>query len=233
MPVAGKVSLLEVAARSATTEHTVTIADATGGTFRLGFHSGDQTDALAYDVSAIGLEAALEGLTGITGSVTVAEDGGVYDISYARADGADGLLVTDDSLTGEGASITLESDLYDAFVPVKGRVDWNFNVDKTEIDGSHMDIDDGWSLYLQGRKNCTLTGTLRYIEDDPGQEILVAGAFADDQDNLRVRFRFQDAAETPDIYESFGFVTNLNPTAPDEDVTNMSFSLRLDAVDVN
>lgn len=106
---------------------------------------------------------------------------------------------------------------------VKGRVDWNFNVDKTEIDGSHMDIDDGWSLYLQGRKNATLTGTLRYIEDDPGQTLLIANTFGDG-DELFVAFKF---SATGDTYATKGFVTNMNPTAPDEDVTNMSFSMRL------
>jgi hypothetical protein len=49
---------------------------ATGGTFTLTY-SGQQTDALAFDVSAAGMRAALESLSRIgTGNVEVAGPGG-------------------------------------------------------------------------------------------------------------------------------------------------------------
>lgn len=106
---------------------------------------------------------------------------------------------------------------------VKGRVDWNFNLDKTEIDGSHMDVENGWSLFLQGRKSATITGTVRYIEEDPGQVLLVANAFDDDA-VLKTKFSFTTAG---DEYTCDAFVTNINPSPPDEDVTNMSFTMRV------
>ena len=111
-----------------------------------------------------------------------------------------------------------------ATTAVNGRVDWNFNLDKTEIDGSHMDVTDGWSLFLQGRKNATISGTVRYIEDDAGQGILVDNAFAEDT-NIHVLFSF--AGGTPTEWKAEAFVTNINPSPPDEDVTNMSFTIRI------
>ncbi len=115
------------------------------------------------------------------------------------------------------------SELTFAGSDVKGRVDWNFNLDKTEIDGSHMDITGGWSKFLQGRKNATIGGTLRYIEDDAGQLALMTNAFADG-DTETVTFKFEEDGQE---YSASGFVTNVNPSPPDEDVTNMSFTIRL------
>ena len=110
-----------------------------------------------------------------------------------------------------------------ATTDVKGRVDFNFNLDKTEIDAGHMDITNGWSAFLQGRKNATISGTVRYIEEDAGQIILLTNAFADG-DTIYVAFTF---AAGGDSYTAQGFVTNINPSPADEDVTNMSFTIRL------
>lgn len=118
---------------------------------------------------------------------------------------------------------------WNAYVNVGGRVDWNFNIDKTEIDAGHMDQEDGWSDFLQGRKNATLGGTLRYIEGDDGQEIIIDDAFDDDGHGIKVKFSLAGGG-TPQEWESEGFVTNINPSPPDEDVTNMSFNIRLNEI---
>ncbi len=122
-----------------------------------------------------------------------------------------------------GKVSTLKVGTTTANTDVKGRVDFNFNLDKTEIDAGHMDITGGWGAFLQGRKNATLSGTVRYIESDPGQVILVANAFSDGA-TIKVAFSFADGGT---VWTGDGFVTNINPSPADEDVTNMSFTIRL------
>ncbi len=121
---------------------------------------------------------------------------------------------------------------WNTLVDVGGRVDFNFNLDKTEIDAGHMDIDDGWGAFLDGRKNASISGTVRYIEEDDGQVILVDNAFSDGEEIL-ISFSFDDPAkhegeETEEtVLLAIGFVTNINPSPSDEDVTNMSFTIRV------
>jgi len=129
----------------------------------------------------------------------------------------------------EVAEYDTDTSDYGEFEKVGGRVDWNFNIDKTEIDGSHMDVPGGWSVFLQGRKNATIGGTLRYIEGNEGQAILFANAY-EDGDKLKFKFSLTDEEEAKE-WEAEGFVTNVNPTPTDEDVTNMSWTARLDAIE--
>lgn len=90
---------------SATDEvQTVTLADATGGTFTLTF-SGQTTSAIAYDATASAVNSALVALSNIgAGDVAVGRNGSVYTISFigALADTNVAQLTADDSsLTGE------------------------------------------------------------------------------------------------------------------------------------
>ena len=226
MAVAGKVSDLRLAERAAVYTHLLTV-DATGGTFKLGFHSGDETADLAYDISAVDLKAALEGLYGITGDVTVVLDG-TYTITYDADEGNPYLLVTGTTLTGGGTTAEIASTFYATPAKVGGRVDWNLNVDKTEIDASHMDTVGGWSAFLQGRKNASISGTVRYIETDPGQIIMVDNAYGDGEQLFAV-FKFNDSVGANEWHAKC-FVTNFNPSPPDEDVSNVSFTVRLDEI---
>lgn len=98
--------------------------DATGGTFTLVF--GDEITAdLAFNISAAGLEAALEGLDGIgAGNVEVTKAGSVYRIAFRGALGAqhvDLLAVNDFGLTnGEGSEDVLNIDDSGSLLPTVG-----------------------------------------------------------------------------------------------------------------
>jgi hypothetical protein len=90
---------------SATDEvQTVTVANATGGTFTLTF-SGQTTAAIAYNASAATVKTALEALSNIgVGDVLVSKVGTVYTISFAGAladTNVAQLTADDSSLTGE------------------------------------------------------------------------------------------------------------------------------------
>lgn len=92
---------------------TVTIgAEATGGTFKLSFR-GAETAAIAVDAAASAVDTALEALETIgAGNVAVTGDaGGPYTVTFggALADESLPLLVlSDNSLEGEGADVTIE-----------------------------------------------------------------------------------------------------------------------------
>ena len=83
---------------------TVTVADATGGTFTLTF-SGQTTAPIAYNATASAVSSALVALSNIgAGDVGVGRNGSVYTISFigALADTNVAQLTADDSsLTGE------------------------------------------------------------------------------------------------------------------------------------
>lgn len=89
----------------------VTLASATGGTFRLTF-AGQQTAALAYNASAAAVQAALEALSNIApGDVSVTGSaGGPYTIlftgSYARED-VTAITADGTALTGSSPTITV------------------------------------------------------------------------------------------------------------------------------
>jgi RHS repeat-associated protein len=83
----------------------VTLADATGGTFRLAL-AGEQTAPLAYDATAAQVESALEALTNIDDVAVAGSAGGPYTITFLGTHaGLDIIpLVTDaGSLTSETA----------------------------------------------------------------------------------------------------------------------------------
>jgi len=88
---------------------TVTI-DATGGTFTLSF-GGETTGALAWNISAAALLAALEALEGIeVGDLTVTLDTLVYTITFGGSNAKKDVpvLVADaGSLTGGGSTATV------------------------------------------------------------------------------------------------------------------------------
>lgn len=108
---------------------------------------------------------------------------------------------------------------------VRGRVDMNLNIDKTEIDESHMDTEGGWSIYDQGRKNASIGGSLRYNPEDPGQALLEANSEADG-DLLLIRYRAEEGGGH-DQRVATGFVSNWNPSKSDESPQDCSFSFRI------
>lgn len=86
---------------------TITI-NATGGTFTVTY-KGQTTGALAYNITAANLQAALVALTTIgTGNATVTLSGSVYTITLAAALGVPATLTTDaSSLTGGTQTATV------------------------------------------------------------------------------------------------------------------------------
>lgn len=106
---------------------------------------------------------------------------------------------------------------------VGGRTDLTLNLTKGAIDASHMD-EDGWSNYLPGRRDWSIDGTVRYMEDDEGQKIIIDNYFADEEE-IHVRFRLEQGDGK---FEFIGkaFATDVSAAPADESPTDMTISLQ-------
>lgn len=97
----------QILTRIAGESQTVTVASATGGTFTLTY-AGQTTTALAYNVSAADMEAALAALSTVgLGNVHVSGPAsGVYTVTFSSTLGNASALTATDSTTGSGHSVT-------------------------------------------------------------------------------------------------------------------------------
>lgn len=97
-----------IMAEIATAEvQTVTLANATGGTFTL-TGNGNTTAAIAYNASAATVQAAIRTLGGnYSEAVVTGSAGGPYTVTYPFASGDVAALTYTDSTTGSGHSITI------------------------------------------------------------------------------------------------------------------------------
>ncbi len=130
-------------------------------------------------------------------------------------------------IAGKLSKLDVSIDDGTTWLPVLGRVDMSLNLNKGEIDASHMDSDD-WSNFLQGRKDASIDFSLRYLPGDEGQEALITHYFASQQaeTELDVRFRMQELAGDPE-FTAKAFITSLTISAADEAPQDMNGSLRI------
>lgn len=129
-------------------------------------------------------------------------------------------------IPGKLSRLYVSTDGGTTWLRVGGRVDLTLNINRGEIDASHMDSG-SWSEFLPGRRDWSIDGTVRYIEGDPGQEALVDQAFAveDEEALLKVRFMLR---EDPGQSEFVGdvFVTSESISVSDEAPADMAITLR-------
>ncbi len=106
MPPPSTIQATDTQGGTATNEvQTVTLSNATGGTFRLTFGT-EQTSALVYNASAGTVETALEALTGIDNVTVTGSAGGPYTITFGGTQAntnvaqitADATFLTSDTL---------------------------------------------------------------------------------------------------------------------------------------
>ena len=120
---------------------------------------------------------------------------------------------------------TVDEPLYDDWIPLRGRRSLDLYVERSEIDGSHMDVSGNWALFLQGRKSSRFGGELLYMEDDPGQNLLFENAFNSTGD-LKMKFRITgDVGDNE--YVGQAFVRELSPSGSDENPSELSIEIRI------
>lgn len=129
-------------------------------------------------------------------------------------------------IPGKLSRLYVSTDGGTTWLRVGGRVDLTLNINRGEIDASHMDSG-SWSDFLPGRRDWSLDGTVRYIEEDEGQQALIDQAFAaeDEEALLKVRFMLR---EDPGQTEFVGdvFVTSESISVSDEAPADMAITLR-------
>ena len=84
----------------------VTVNNGTGGTHALTYDA-QETGTLAYNLSAAGLETALELLSSITAATVTGVDGGPYTVEFVTPGGAPLALMTDDDALLTGVAVTV------------------------------------------------------------------------------------------------------------------------------
>lgn len=130
-------------------------------------------------------------------------------------------------IPGKLSKLDVSNDGGNTWTPVLGRVDMSLELQKGEIDASHMDSED-WSDYLHGRKSATINFTLRALPGDPGQEMLIDNYFASQLDEilLDIRFRQRIGAGEREFLAK-GFVTSLTISAGDEAPQDITGTIRI------
>ena len=89
-------------------KQTVTLNNATGGTFTLTY-SGQTTSALTFDDTAADVETALETLSTITAATATGSAGGPFTVEFVDPGGADlAMMTATSSLTGAAATVGVE-----------------------------------------------------------------------------------------------------------------------------
>jgi predicted secreted protein len=136
-------------------------------------------------------------------------------------------MATTTPIPGKLSKLSVSTDGGTTWLPVLGRVDMTLNLNKGEIDGSHMDSDD-WSNFLQGRKDASIDFTLRYLPGDEGQEALIDNYFASqlEETELDVRFRMREVAGEPE-FTAKAYVSSLSMAAADEAPQDITGTLRI------
>ena len=129
-------------------------------------------------------------------------------------------------IPGKLSRLYVSTDGGTTWLRVGGRVDLTLNLNRGEIDASHMDSG-SWSDYLPGRRDWSIDGTVRYIEDDPGQAALIDQAFAAEDEEALLKIRFM-LREDPGQTEFTGdvFVTSESISVSDEAPADMAITLR-------
>lgn len=127
-------------------------------------------------------------------------------------------------IKGSVSSLEVSTDGGTTWEKVLGRVDMNLSLTKGSVDASHMD-GDGWSNYLPGRRDWSVDGTVRYIEEDEGQKALIDNYFDESDGELDIRFRLNQGVGKVE-FTGKAFTADVSPSPADEAPTDMSFTLQ-------
>jgi len=106
---------------------------------------------------------------------------------------------------------------------VGGNMDATININIDELETTSKDSD-GHREYLPNHDDATIDGSLRWLEGDPGQEIMLMQGI--NKVVLGYRFRLQNVPGRK-LFVAAGFFTSFNPTAPLDDTADADFTIRL------
>lgn len=105
--------------------------------------------------------------------------------------------------------------------------DATLNRNNDELDATCKDSTGGWRDFLLGFKDGTIDGSVKWDGVDAGQDILRTASGAGS--TIRARWRMEESSGADEI-EADCIVTTETQEAPMEDISTMSFTLRLKGV---
>lgn len=106
---------------------------------------------------------------------------------------------------------------------VGGNIDATLNINVDELETTSKDSD-GHREYIPNHDDVAIDGSMRWLEGDPGQEIMLMQGI--NKTILSYRFRLQNAPGRK-LFVAAGFFTNFSPTAPLDDTSDADFTIRL------
>lgn len=83
----------------------------------------------------------------------------------------------------------------------------------------------GFDEFIAGQTNATITGTLNYEEDDPGQVKMITMAMG--KEKRKFRFRPWGVSAGADQYVWSGIITSLEIDSPNKDPLSTPFTIQL------
>jgi len=127
------------------------------------------------------------------------------------------------AIPGRLAKLEVSQDGGATYQLLGGLVDATLNINVDELETTSHDSD-GHREYIPNHDDATIDGTMRWLEGDPGQEILLMQGI--NKVVLQFKFRMQTAGGRK-IFVAGGFFTAMSPTGPLDDMADADFTIRL------
>lgn len=127
------------------------------------------------------------------------------------------------AIPGRLAYLEVSQDGGGTYQRLGGLVDATLNINIDELETTSHDSD-GHREYIPNHDDATIDGTIRWLEGDPGQEILLMQGIS--KVVLQFRFRMQNAPGRK-LFVASGFPTAMSPSAPLDDTADADLTIRL------
>lgn len=112
------------------------------------------------------------------------------------------------------------------WVRVGGRIMCQLSLEKVEINAGHMDLDDSWSIFIQGRKSSLFDLEALYIEEDEGQSVLLENAFDEGSPDLQMKLRLESGVGSREFIGDV-LVNSVSTAVEDEEASWINFEIRM------
>lgn len=129
-------------------------------------------------------------------------------------------------IPGRLAKLVLSDDSGTSYLNLGGIVDISMNVNIDELEVTSHDSN-GAREYIPNHHDVTMDVSMRWMDGDPGQEILLAAVWA--KTSLLFQFSMQTAGNRK-RYDGSCFATSSNPSGPLDDAGSMDSTLRCSGV---
>lgn len=127
------------------------------------------------------------------------------------------------AIAGRLSKIKVSDDGGSSFVNLGGIVDATLNINIDELETTTHDSN-GAREYIPNHHDATIDGSLRWDEDNVGQQKVLDAVF----DKTVLQFQMTMQTSTGRVrFDADGFATNFSPSGPLDDTAQVDFTIRL------